>query len=190
MDGEQADESKAHHDDSLAERWNGETDTLHRDRAERDEARILVVDISRDRNRQVLRDRVDFRVIRQSGAGAGEPIADSDATDAATDLQNLAGKAVTQRDRRIELREHFFDRRLQTVALDIAHDATHQIWARHRFSGERGFREINQLPFGARTDERDARRHEQTTISDPWSRRFRDLEFARPVALHDLFHVF
>ena len=71
------------------------------------------------------------------------------AADAATDLQNLAGKAVTERDRRIELREHFFDRRLQAVALDIAHDATHQIGARHRLSSERGLGEIDQLPFGA-----------------------------------------
>ena len=149
MDGEQADESKAHHDDSFAERRNGETDALHRDRAERDEARVLVIDVSRDRNRQIFRDRVDFRVIRQSSASAGEPIADSDAADAATDLQNFAGKAVTERDRRIELREHFFDRRLQAVALDIAHDATHQIGARHRLSSERGLGEIDQLPFGA-----------------------------------------
>ena len=190
LDGEQADESKAHHDDSLAERRNRETDALHRDRAERDEARVLVIDISGDRNRQVFRDCVDFRVIRKSSAGAGEPIADRDATDATADLQNFAGKAVSKRDRRIELREHFFDRRLQAVALDIAHDATHQIGARHGLSGERGLGEIDQLPFGARTDERDARRHEQTAFSDPRSRRFRDLEFTRSIALHDLFHVF
>ncbi|MGO9430711.1 hypothetical protein, partial [Rhodoblastus sp.] len=137
-----------------------------------------------------FRDRVDFRVIRQPSAGASEPIADSDATDAATDLQNLAGKAVTERNGRIEFREYFFDRRLQAIALNVAHDAAHQIGARHRFSGERGLGEIDQLPFGARTNERDARRHEQTAFPDSRSRRFRDLEFTRPVALHDLFHVF
>ena len=190
LDSEQADEPEAHHDNSLAERRNGETDALQRDRAERDEARVLVIDIGGDRNRQVFRDRVDFRVIGQSSASTGEPIADRDAIDATADLQNFAGEAISKRDRRIELREHFFDRWLQPVALDIAHDATHQIGARHGLSGERGLGEIDQLPFGARTDERDARRNEQTAFPDPRSRRFRDLEFTRSIALHDLFHVF
>ena len=188
LHGEQADEPEPHHDEPLAQRRRRDPHPLQGDRAERDEARVLVVDAGRDRHRQVLRDRVDLRMVGEPGAGAGDAVADRDAGHPAADLDHLAGEAVAERDRRIELGKHLFQCRPDAVALHVAQDAADEIGTRHGLAGERRLGELHELLLGAGADERDARRDQHAALAGPWGGDVGDPQHAGPVVLLHLLH--
>ena len=83
LHGQQADQAEAHHDDGLAERRRRLPHALQRDGAERDEARVLVVDAGGHAHAEVLRHGVDLGVIGEPGAGAGDAVAEREAGDVA-----------------------------------------------------------------------------------------------------------
>ena len=150
---QQANQAKSHHNDAFAERGRRQSHALQRDGAQRDEARVLVVDFARDRNGEVARHGVEFRVVRDAGAGAGDAVADGQSHGVPTHGEHVADEAITKRDRRIELGENLLQRRLQPVALNIRDHPAHEVGPRHGLADQRGLRQLHQLALRARADQ-------------------------------------
>ncbi len=89
LHGKLADQPEPHDDDALAERRVGDAHALQRDRAERDEARLLVVDAGGDADQTGSSGTALYSAwLATAGAGAGDAVADRVAAGVAARLDH------------------------------------------------------------------------------------------------------
>ena len=120
-------------------------------------------------------------------ARTGDPVASRKVRDGRVHVDDHARERVAERNRRIELREYGANRLDKPVALDLAHDLTHEIWPRDSLADQARLGEAYELALGAGADQRDSGPHEHRARAQLGDGNVGNLELAGPVVLKDLF---
>ena len=183
LHGEQADRTQADDNGAIAKLRLREPDSVQRNGARSGERGLIerdrfAVRSQRDRNDQVLRDEIDFRVRRIAGAGAGDRMPDHQIGHVGRDLNNGARAGVAGRHRLVEPRHRHFERLEDSIAPDLRHHLLDQVGPAARLVEERALGELQRCAFGAGRDQRGRRSNEHTRTAHLRRRDIEDVDGA------------
>ena len=137
-------------DHRLSECRLGEANSLQTDGGDRRERGVLEAQAIGDLRREGMRHGDDLGV----WPVAHDAISDAEAFNAGTNLQNNAGVAVSERDRRAELSLHGLEGRDDAVGANLRQYVADFVGLTARFVEERAASELDEHALGAGGDER------------------------------------
>ncbi len=162
---------------------------LQRDRAQRDEGRLVEAHALGDLHRQILRHEDRFGVRGVIHPRAGNAIADAKLLRARPHLAHRPRAAVAERQRRLQPRPHRVDRIPQPVALQLLQHLPHQIRPLLRLAHQRLLREIDRHLLRPRADQRCGIGHQHASAPADRLGNLVHLQHARAKVLNHLLHM-
>ena len=127
LHGELSEQTESDDADGLAELEVALPETLQGDGRDGRDAGVREADAVRNLHDEVLGDVAVFGVVGESGAAAGDAVADGDALDLRSDLDDDAGHGVAERNGLVELGLDFLERGPESLGLDLAEDLLHLV---------------------------------------------------------------
>ena len=199
LHGEKPEEAETDDGHGLAELRSGEMNAVQRDRSERGEGGLIEAHVLGDHDDEVARDGDDLRVHGNSGARAGDAVADANVGDAVADGDDLAGRGVAERHRLVEAVAHGLERVEHAVPLRLLDGLADEVGTGPRLFQQVRLREPARLlgrkhhlagaPLRPGGDEARARAHQDAAHAGARRRDVDHLEVTAVEVLNELFHA-
>ncbi len=163
-------------------------ESLHRDGADGGEGGVQRRHLLRNRDAQILRHPVVFRVQRELIARAGDALADLEFLDACAHRDDDARQRVAERRIAVEAVHDLLVGRDRSLLRQRLHDLLDLVGTRARLADERQLALVDLHGFGAHGDQRVIRPYENAARLARRNRHIEKENVARLIVLRDLFH--